>query len=334
MVGNLNNLSDVLSRYKDRKKFVLVDENTSTHCLNKLIENVDYLEGTEILEIGAGENNKSLGIVGELSHAMLESHADRDSLLLCLGGGMITDLGGFLASVFKRGIDHVLIPTSLMAMIDASIGGKTSINLDTYKNQLGSFYNPVLTAIHPSFLDTLPKRHIINGLAEIIKMALISDEELWEEIERTDSIDAGFFDDSIILRAIELKKRIVEQDPYEKNIRKVLNFGHTLGHLYESLALGQNRDLLHGEAVASGIYYAIKLSEARLGFPKAERVYKLLEKHYKIEGIDIDISEFERYLIADKKTKNEEINLVLLEDVSKPIIDYRISVEELYAELL
>ncbi|MFA6200062.1 MAG: 3-dehydroquinate synthase [Bacteroidales bacterium] len=328
---NLSFLEKELSKEPNTKKFILLDENTYANCLPILIEEVEELYGAEILEVESGEGSKSLTIVDQLCSAMVESSADKDSILISLGGGVITDLGGFVASVFKRGIQHIAIPTTLLGMVDASIGGKTGINLGEVKNQIGSFNNNTLTCFHYEFLESLDKRQILNGVSEMIKIALALDEELWNEMKRYSPWGEEGFDEELIERCIILKEDIVKEDMFEKDKRKILNFGHTIGHAFESIALSKGDDLLHGEAVASGIYYAIKLSEKKLSFPKkrAQEIYEYLEQYYKIIDLKKNIDLLINYMMADKKNFNNEFQFILLENIGKPRINYTISKEDL-----
>lgn len=333
MIQDLAKLQEFLSQkeYINSKKFILIDDNTYNYCLAELIEEVDALNGAEILEIESSEKTKSLEIVQELALSLIESQADRSSILICLGGGVICDIGGFLASVFKRGIPHILIPTTLLAMVDASIGGKTGVNLNNLKNQIGSFYNPVFTSIHIPFLDTLSQRHILNGAAEILKISLLKDNGLFEKIINSSPIGEEGYDEEIIFTSIKLKQEIVESDPKEKGYRKILNLGHSLGHAFESIYLEKEEDLLHGEAVASGLYYSIKLSEKLLGFPerKANQIYDFIEKYYKIIPLKENLESILNYLSSDKKNIDNEFCFVLLKDIGNPIIDYRITKQDL-----
>ena len=181
----LNELNNFLSLKPNSKIFILLDSNSYTHCLPILIGEVERLYGSEILEVEEGEETKSLKIVENLCQAMVESSADRDSILISLGGGIVTDVGGFVASIFKRGIQHISIPTTLIAMVDASIGGKTAVNLGEVKNQIGTFNHSTIVFRDKRFLETLEKRHIVNGWAEMIKIALVRDSVLWEKIKTT-----------------------------------------------------------------------------------------------------------------------------------------------------
>lgn len=331
--NNLLLLNSYLATKPDSKRFILVDENTFKHCLPILIDNVEQLYGAEILEVEQGEKSKQLTIVENLCGAMIESSADKDSILVSLGGGVISDLGGFVASVFKRGISHIAIPTTLLAMIDASIGAKTGINIGEVKNQVGTFNTNSQTFFHLEFLNTLSKRQVLNGAAEMFKIALVSDEKLWDTMKQGkpwNNKKQGF-DSKLIEKCIKLKEDIVMQDPLEQGKRKILNFGHSLAHAFESIALQKDSDLLHGEAVVSGIYYAIKLSEKKLSFPqsKATEICEYLKKNYHIIDIQKDIDLVINYLYADKKNINNEFRFILLEDIAKPIINYTISKEDL-----
>lgn len=328
---NLSSLEKELSKEPNSKKFILLDENTYKNCLPILIEEVESLCGAEILEVESGEGSKSLAIVEQICSAMVESSADKDSILISLGGGVITDLGGFIATVFKRGIQHIAIPTTLLGMVDASIGGKTGINLGEVKNQIGSFNNNTLTCFHYEFLKSLDKRQILNGAAEMIKIALVQDEELWGKMKTNSPLGKDGFDKELIERCIFLKEDIVREDMFEQNKRKILNFGHSLGHAFESIAISKGEDLLHGEAVASGIYYAIKLSEKKLSFPKkkAKEIYEYLNQYYKIIDLKENIDLLLNYLIADKKNVNNEFRFILLEDIGKPYINYTISKKDI-----
>lgn len=287
---DLSYLQKSLSKKPYSKKFILLDENTYKYCLPILIENVEQLYGAEILEIESGENSKSLSIVENLCQAMIESSADKESILISLGGGVITDIGGFVSSVFKRGIQHFAVPTTLLAMVDASIGGKTGVNIGEIKNQIGTFNTNTITCINFEFLNSLNKRQVLNGAAEMIKISLL-DETLGNKItnDKPWNNKKQGFDYDLIEKCILLKEKIVKGDRFETGNRKILNFGHSLAHAFESVALLKKIDLLHGEAVASGIYYAIKLSETKLSFPKdkAKKINSYLKDNYSI----IDIQE-------------------------------------------
>lgn len=333
MQHNLKDLSDFLRQRPCSKVFILVDENTEKDCLPLLVEEVEETLGSCLLEIPCGEKSKSMAVVEDLCKTMIEEKADRESIIISLGGGVITDIGGFVASIFKRGIQNINIPTTLLAMVDASIGGKTGINLNNSKNQIGTFNFSSLTFYDYRFLDTLSKRQVLNGVAEMIKIALVKDEELWNKMKTKSIFDEtkSRVDTELIRSCIGLKQEIVREDKEEKNIRKILNFGHTLGHAIESIYLDKEKDILHGEAVASGMYYAVKLSEMKLGFPcnKAQEIYSYLKTHYNIIDIKEDIDNIYNYLLMDKKNKKNNICFVLLNDIVKPQIDCIVTKDDL-----
>lgn len=328
-------LDNFLSTKPNSKRFILVDENTFEHCLPMFLENVPELFSAEILEIESGETNKSLVIVENLCGAMIESSADKDSILISLGGGVISDLGGFIASIFKRGICHIAVPTTLLAMVDASIGAKTGINIGEVKNQVGTFNTNSQTYFHIDFLNTLSKRQVLNGAAEMFKIALVADEKLWDKMKKGKAWNdkKQGFDSKLIEKCISLKENIVKQDQMEQGKRKILNFGHSLAHAFESIAMHKNLDLLHGEAVASGIYYAIKLSEQKLSFPnhKSIEICDYIMSNYDIIDIQKDFDLVINYLHADKKNTNNEFRFVLLEDIGKPVINCTITKDDLQA---
>ncbi|MDI1355461.1 MAG: 3-dehydroquinate synthase [bacterium] len=227
--------------------FILCDENTLKHCLPTLITQVPKLRQAEIIEIEAGELSKAVEICVMICQTLIEQRADRNVLLLNLGGGVVSDLGGFTASVYKRGISFVHLPTSLLAMADASVGGKTGIDLNGIKNCIGTFAQPDGVFINPSFLNTLPERHFKNGLAEIIKIALVYDKPFWNRLKKPISAK------ELVEKSVSLKNKIVLKDPYDKGLRNILNFGHTIGHAVEGLLMNSKEPLLHGEAISIGM---------------------------------------------------------------------------------
>lgn len=252
---SLKALTAFLVKKKYSAYFILCDENTLQSCLPTLITACPELSTSEIIEIESGEQSKSLDISAHIWQTLLENLADKKAVLINLGGGVVSDLGGFTASIFKRGIDFVHIPTSLLAMADASVGGKTGIDFGGIKNSIGSFAQPKAVFIYPPFLNSLSERHFQNGMAEIYKIALVSDKKLWKLLQTKKSPI-----DHIIFKSIELKNKIVLKDPFDEGIRKTLNFGHTIGHAIESLFLGTANELLHGECVFIGMIMEAHLS--------------------------------------------------------------------------
>lgn len=227
---------------------VVADENTHLHCLPLLPEAV---QREKTLVVAAGEQHKNLETCTRIWNFLTELAFDRHSLLLVVGGGVLGDMAGFCAATYKRGIDFVLVPTTLLAQVDASVGGKLGIDFLHLKNHLGVFQEPAATLISPAFLASLPQQELRSGYAEVIKHSLIADRALWETLKTTPWPEADWL--QVVRRSVEIKYAVVRQDPHEKGIRKILNFGHTLGHAIESAALAQNQALLHGEAVAIGM---------------------------------------------------------------------------------
>ena len=266
-------LKSLISKVNYSNIFILVDQNTKEKCLDKFISNVDIK--FNLIEISSGEKNKNLNTCSHVWKFLNKNKADRDSLLINLGGGVITDMGGFIASCYKRGIDFINIPTTLLSMVDASVGSKTGVNFDVLKNNIGIFSDPKIVIIDQEYLKTLDERNILSGYAEIFKHSLISGNLFDYLILNNDVI----FNDLIIHNSIEVKNKIVVRDRKESDIRKSLNFGHTIGHAIESLKMRNNEFLLHGEAVIAGIIVELFLSKIKLGFP--EDKLDLINNHLK-----------------------------------------------------
>ncbi len=249
--------------------FILVDENTHQHCLPLLLNEVEPLQRVEILEIPAGEENKTLEIAAQLWSSLTELKADRHALLINLGGGVISDLGGFVASCFKRGIKFINVPTTLLAQVDAAHGGKTGIDFEGFKNQIGLFAKAEATFIFPGFMNSLPYREFISGFAECVKHALVFDADLWQALLINGMPDPALAE-HFIEPSVEIKKKIVTSDPTEQDLRKILNFGHTFGHAIESLSLANDKvPLLHGEAVAMGMIAEMYVATHLCNFSQA-----------------------------------------------------------------
>ena len=296
--------------------FILVDENTNEKCLPILLEELKIQQSIEIVEIKSGEENKNLDTCSQVWNTLTDLGADRKSLLINLGGGVITDLGGFVASAFKRGISFINIPTTLLSMVDASVGGKTGVDLGVLKNQIGLFSDPEMVLIDPRYLKTISERELRSGLAEIIKYGLTYDKNLWNEINNFKEININNIS-TLIHRSIEIKNEVVTKDPKENGLRKILNFGHTLGHAIESYFLeSKNKEnLTHGEAIVVGMITEAYISEELLGFPLNEVhiIKKTLLKIYgKIPMSKADHKGITTLLIHDKKNVGGKVNFVLL----------------------
>ena len=305
------------------KVFILTDENVASFWLPEVAHWLHCDSATDII-IKAGEQYKNLQTVQRIWKTLMKYHADRNALLINLGGGVITDLGGFAASTYNRGIKFINMPTTLLAMVDAAIGGKTGIDFGGAKNQIGTFAEAEEVLIDPVFLETLPERELRSGLVEMLKYGFISDDKLLEiNLENYQNF---------IFRAGEIKREIVTKDPTEKGLRKVLNFGHTIGHAIESHSLTTEFPLLHGEAVALGMLGALWLSVQQCCLD--EKVLKDFEKQLLMllseAEITLSMADIELimgYLIHDKKNLGDKPQFVLLEAVEKPIWDVEVEPE-------
>ena len=304
---------------------ILVDNNTHEHCLPRLLPMLQTDIPIEVIEIESGEEVKNLDTCQGVWETLSELGFDRKSLLINLGGGVLTDIGGYIAACFKRGIAFINIPTTLLAMVDAAVGGKTGVNLGNLKNQIGVIKPADLVVIDTAYLQTLSPREMRSGLAEMFKHGLIADKTYWDNLGQLKH--KGLEDlDGLIIRSIEIKSEIVEQDPFEDNIRKSLNYGHTLGHAIESYFLGNpdKSKLLHGEAIVIGMIMASYISTQLLELPQ-ERANNitaaLLFLYPKVEINSIDKHKILDLLKYDKKNKGERINFVLLNEIGKPALD-------------
>lgn len=308
---------------------VIVDEKTQKHCL-PLIQNVLPSKYTKIL-IQSGEANKTLLTCEKIWSMMTKANMDRHSLVINLGGGVIGDMGGFCASTYKRGIDFIQIPTTLLAQVDASVGGKLGIDFHGLKNHIGVFQLPKLVLIDPTFIQSLPQRQKLSGYAEILKHCLIRDAEKWHEISRLDfnQVDLA----NLITHSVEIKQTIVAEDPHEKGLRKILNFGHTLGHAIEThlLSLGK-RTVLHGEAIAAGMIAEAYLAYNRnlLDLSELASIESLIFSNYgRIQMKSSEIPAIIHLTAQDKKNKGSEIRFSLLTGIGDCGYDIPISKAEM-----
>lgn len=311
--------SDSLKELKPSGVFVLTDKNTQKHCLPYFLKRIAFKIAPETITIPAGEIHKNISTSLKVWGILSEKGADRNSLIINLGGGVVTDLGGFAASTFKRGISFINIPTSLLAMVDASVGGKNGIDLGHIKNQIGVINLPEMVILDTGFLKTLPDEHFTSGLAEMLKHGIIHSNEYWERVKNIDVSKKAEFE-ALIWDSIEIKKEIVTKDPLEKDLRKTLNYGHTLGHAIESYFLenSDKKTLLHGEAVAVGIVLATYISMETYGFPKESLhdVSKTIFKYFPKQTFSKkDIEAIIKLLVFDKKNRNGQVLFVLLEDI-------------------
>ena len=302
------------------KVAILADENTKKNCLNLLPK----INNSIIIEIESGEKNKTISTCNLIWEQLTKNNFDRNSLLINLGGGVIGDMGGFCASTYKRGIDFIQIPTTLLAMVDASIGGKLGIDSNSLKNQVGLFSNPELVIINPIFLETLPEEELKSGFAEVVKYALITDKDLWKKITNTSFNNLDWKE--MIYTSLEIKNKIAISDPKEKGERKKLNFGHTFGHAIESYYLKKGTPILHGEAIFMGIILESEISD----LTKSE---KNEIKNYILSNFSLPYtpkkSYLHKFLLNDKKNQEGKINFSLLKGIGNCTIDNLFSEDEL-----
>ena len=328
-------LAAVVSACERDRLFILVDTNTHRWCL-PLISNFDCMQGAQVITIGATDENKTLDTLAEVWSALQRGGATRHSLMVNLGGGMVTDLGGFAASTFKRGLNYINIPTTLLSMVDASVGGKTGVNFGGLKNEIGVFSNADTVIIDTTFLKTLDKENLLSGYAEMLKHGLISDNKHWAELLRSPEVldkpeeIAGLLEESVAV-----KQHIVDEDPTEKGLRKALNLGHTVGHAFESLAL-QRTPILHGYAVAYGLICELYLSCIKTGFPtdKMRQTVSFIREHYGQMSITCDdYPTLFQLMTHDKKNVAGEINFTLLGDIGDIRINQTATKEEIMEAL-
>lgn len=322
-LGNVwEDLQVFLNEEKYSKLFVLVDENTAKNCLPLLQTHLSEKE-INLIQIPSGEKNKHIGTCQHIWSELMAGQADRQSLLLNLGGGVIGDMGGFCASTFKRGFDFIQIPTTLLSQVDASIGGKLGIDFEQIKNSIGLFKNPKAVFINPDFLKTLPLEEVRSGFAELIKHGLIDDKKEWEKIIQISALDKVDWLEFII-PSLAVKKRIVEADPLEKGIRKALNFGHTIGHAIEGFALETDKPLLHGEAIAIGMIAESFLSHKTLGLPseELEKISTFLLKIYGLYSIkEMPHADLLKLMQQDKKNEDGLINFSLISTIGEVVVN-------------
>lgn len=315
----LNSLTKLdISGYS--KIAILVDENTKRDCLPKL----PPLDNSIIIEIKSGEEHKNINTCMLIWKQLTVHNFDRNSLLINLGGGVISDMGGFAASTYKRGISFIHIPTSLLSMVDASVGGKIGVDFKNLKNQIGLFNNPESVLILTEFLETLPENQMRSGFAEVVKHALISDKNLWKEILSVPFYKMNW--EKIIETSVNIKNKITLSDPNEKGERKKLNFGHTFGHAVESYYLAKGTPILHGEAVLIGILLEVEISAV-------SKEQKNEIKNYILSNFSLPFipkkSDLLPFLMNDKKNKTGKINFNLLTNIGTCSVDNLFSANEL-----
>jgi 3-dehydroquinate synthase len=323
-IYSLAQFSTWLKNQEYSKIAVICDENTCNLCLPKLTQflNSDYVS----IKIKGGEKHKSLADCEHIWNELMQNQIDRSSLVINLGGGMITDIGGFAAATFKRGVRFVNIPTTLLGMVDASIGNKTGLNFNGVKNQIGTFSEAETIVIDVTFLETLPEIEYKSGLGEVLKYGFIKEPKLLFE--------KHFLNDHISQETIEhcvnIKEEIVALDPTENGWRQVLNFGHTVGHALESFSFSNNTPIKHGEAVAWGMLAECYISQQKVSFAQLETASELILTYYAVPNWfkNMDFEQIHEYAKHDKKNKGGEINCTLLHEIGKPEVGFNLSKEE------
>ena len=304
---------------------ILVDEHTKANCLDIFLKE-SQINPKLIIEIHSGEEHKNISSCKYIWQQLTNAQFDRKSLLVNLGGGVIGDMGGFAASCYKRGIDFIQVPTTLLAMVDASLGGKLAIDFENFKNQIGLFKSPKGVYILPKFLQTLNQRQIVSGYAEIIKHALIADKNYWQLLMKTSITKINW--EETIYHSVNIKNDIIESDPFEENKRKILNFGHTLGHAIESYYLKKEKNILHGEAVALGIYLETELSP--LNVERKKEIQDYLKSNFTLVDCP-SIEQILPFLKNDKKNEYDNINFSLLDDIGSCSYNNELSIEKIKA---
>lgn len=333
---DFSQLNDFLTQLKPTQLLILVDENTHEYCLPTLLGNLETEIPFEIIEIEAGEELKTLETATQLWEILTEFQTDRKALIINLGGGVITDMGGFIASTYKRGIPFINIPTTLLGMCDASIGGKTGIDHQFLKNIIGTFAHPEAIFVFPEFLNTLPFEELRSGFAEMLKHGLIADEKHWNDlISIKDLTPENIF--PYIETSMNIKQNVVDEDFKEENIRKNLNFGHTIGHALESLFLLKGKPIMHGEAVALGMICETRISllQDLISEETSDTIISNLRKFFP----NIDISAFSDEEILnlmknDKKNSHGNINFSLLTGIGNSIFNCSVPAENIINSLL
>lgn len=329
-------LTQAVMQCEHDKIFVITDDTTKELCL-PILSTTECLKQAQNITIRPTDTHKDLASLSYVWEQLSNSGATRHSCIINLGGGMVTDLGGFAASTFKRGVDFINIPTTLLSMVDASVGGKTGINFNGLKNEIGVFNDAKVVIIYADFLKTIDLKNLCSGYAEMIKHGLISNKNTWAELLRFDILVPDYQKlQTMVAENICVKERIVEQDPYETGIRKALNFGHTIGHALESFALNENKPILHGYAVAFGIVCELYLSCIKTGFPmdKMRQTVRYIKDCYgAFEFTCNDYDALTLLMKHDKKNTTGTINFTLLGDIGDIRINQTATRKELYEAL-
>ncbi len=332
---DFSQLNYFLNTAKPSKLLILVDENTHERCLPLFLGNMETDIPFEIIEIEPGEELKNIATATQLWEILSEFETDRKALMINLGGGVITDLGGFVSSTYKRGIRFVNVPTTLLAMVDASIGGKTGIDHQFLKNIVGTFAHAEKVLVSTDFLKTLPFEELRSGFAEMLKHGLIADEKHWNDLISIDDLTADHIA-PYIEQSMKIKENVVEKDFKEQNVRKTLNFGHTIGHAFESLFLENNAPVLHGEAVAAGMICETYLSlyEGLLPEKTAQTVITNIQRFFPHLSVDhFKAEDILALIFNDKKNTHGQLNFSLITNIGSCTFDHPIAAESIVSAL-
>ena len=332
-INFITELDEAIGKQAAESIYVLVDTNTERLCLPELMK-LEKLKGCHLITIPSGDENKNIESAVKIWQYLTENGATRKSLMINLGGGMISDIGGFTASTFKRGMRYINVSTTLLGAVDAATGGKTGINFGGLKNEIGVFAPAESVLINIDFFKTLDDANLRSGYAEMLKHAMIDTRNEWNEVLKFDLEKIDFEELKLLLqRSFNIKERIVQQDPFEANIRKALNLGHTIGHAFESYSYRVNRPVLHGYAVMWGLLCEMYLSFIKLGFPKEDLLkLKYLVKEY-YGQFEFSCKEYEalfELMTHDKKNDTEEVNFTLLRDIGEIEINQTASKDEIF----
>lgn len=313
-------LNELISTYRSNQIFLLCDKTTENLCL-PLIKDFDCLRDAHIISIESSDTHKNTESLVKVWQFLSQNGGTRKSVLINLGGGMVTDLGGFAAATFKRGIDCINIPTTILGAVDASVGGKTGINFNGLKNEIGSFHMPRAVVFYSKFFKSIDRENVLSGFAEMLKHGLLSDNEYLGELF---SLNISEPDSTSFLAAIKksvwIKDKIISQDPEEKGLRKALNLGHTAGHAFESFSHRRGKPVLHGFAIAWGLICELYLSAKLLGFPSSvlQQVIRFVKEEYGIFHIKCDDYPYlYETMTHDKKNDGKGVNFTLLSDIGK-----------------
>lgn len=328
-------INEFLKSNSYSKIFLLVDENTHEYCLPRFVSELEDISDFEIIEVPPGEEFKEIETTTQIWLSLSELNADRKSLMINLGGGVITDMGGFIASTFKRGIDFLNVPTTLLSMVDASVGGKNGIDLNGMKNQIGTFTQPKMVWVDAEFLNTLEERQFMSGMAEMLKHGLIADANHWESLISLPSWNPKNIS-PLIQKSVEIKKEVVESDPYESGLRKILNFGHTIGHAIESEFLNSEKPLLHGEAIIMGMMIESLLSKEKglLLESECEQIFNRLNERFSPTKISESLfPKIMNWMKHDKKNENKTINFSLIDEIGSCKYNLFLSSEQIIEAL-